>query len=139
MDSCRDEGFDGIKPDNIDGFLNDTAYDLTSKDQLAYIWLAGADRVVVSDRWLSLDETGQGLHRTNLGPPRHVLELFFWSHPSRIVMDPGESWFSITRMYWYPENTLVSGSISLRTFLNSSNLSNFIYSPRVTVTAITSS
>ena len=54
-------------------------------------------------------------------------------------MDPGEPWFSITRMYWYPENTLVSGSISLRTFLNSSNLSNFIYSPRVTVTAITSS
>jgi len=140
MDSCRDEGFDGIEPDNIDGFLNDTGYDLTSKDQLAYIWLAGADRVVVSDRWLSLDETGQGLHRTNLGPPRHVLDMvFFGSHPSRIVMDPGESWFSITRMSWYPENALVSGSISLRTFLNSSNLSNFIYSPRVTVTAITSS
>ena len=68
MDSCRDERFDGL--------LNNTGSDLTYKDQLAYIWLAGADRVVVSDRWLSLDETGQGLHRTNLGPPRHVLELF---------------------------------------------------------------
>ena len=99
MDSCRDEGFDGIKPDNIDGFLNDTGYDLAYKDQLAYIWLAGADRVVVSDPWLSLDETGQGLHRTNLGPPRHVLDMvFFGSHPSRIVMDPGGPWFSITRM-----------------------------------------
>ena len=44
MDSCRDKGFDGIEPDNIDGFMNDTGYDLTYKDQLAYIWLAGADR-----------------------------------------------------------------------------------------------
>ena len=64
MDSCRDKGFD-----------------LTCEDQLAYIWLAGADRVVVSDRWLSLDETGQGLHRTNLGPPRHVLDMVFFEVP----------------------------------------------------------
>ena len=99
MHSCRDKGFDGIEPDNIDGFLNDTGFDLTGVDQLAYIWLADADRVVVSDRWLSLDETGQGLHRTNLDPPRHVLDMvFFGPHPSRIVMDPGGSWFSITRM-----------------------------------------
>ena len=81
MNSCRYEGFDGIEPDNIDRFLNDTGYDLTSKDQLAYIWLAGADRVVVSDRWLSLDETGQGLHRTNLGPPHHVLDMVFFGVP----------------------------------------------------------
>ena len=98
-DSCRDEGFDGIEPDNINRFLNDTRYDLTSKYQLANIWLAGADRVVASDRWLSLDGTGQGLHRTNLDPPRHVLDMvFFGSHPSRIVMGAGEAWFSITRM-----------------------------------------
>jgi len=44
MDSCRDKGFDGIEPDNIDGFLNDIGCNLTYKDQLAYIWLAGADR-----------------------------------------------------------------------------------------------
>ena len=37
MDSCCDKGFDGIEPDNIDGFMNDTGYDLTYKDQLAYI------------------------------------------------------------------------------------------------------
>ena len=82
MDSCRDKGFDGIEPDNIDGFMNDTGYDLTYKDQLAYIWLAGADRVVVSDRWLSLDETGQGLHHTNLGPPRNVLDMVSFGVPS---------------------------------------------------------
>ena len=44
MDSCCDKGFDGIEPDNIDGFLNDIGCDRTYKDQLAYIWLAGADR-----------------------------------------------------------------------------------------------
>ena len=44
MDSCRDKGFDGIEPDNIGGFLNDTGFHLTCVDQLAYIWLAGADR-----------------------------------------------------------------------------------------------
>ena len=81
MDSYRDQGFDGIEPDNIDGFMNDTGYDLTYKDHLAYIWLAGADRVVVSDRWLSLDETGQRLHRTNLGSPRHVLDMVFFGVP----------------------------------------------------------
>ena len=77
MDSCRDEGFDGIEPDNIDGFLNNTGYDLTYKDQLAYIWLAGADRVVVSDCWLSLDETGEA----SIVPIsiRHVMYLIWFS------------------------------------------------------------
>ncbi|MCH7736910.1 MAG: endo alpha-1,4 polygalactosaminidase [Chloroflexi bacterium] len=41
MDSCRDKGFDGIEPDNVDGFLNDTGFPLTYGDQLSYnIWLA---------------------------------------------------------------------------------------------------
>ena len=41
MDSCRDKGFDGIEPDNIDGFLNDTGFPLSYEDQLEYnIWLA---------------------------------------------------------------------------------------------------
>lgn len=41
LDECRAKGFDGIEPDNIDGFTNDTGFPLTYKDQLAYnIWLA---------------------------------------------------------------------------------------------------
>ena len=41
MDSCRDKGFDGIEPDNIDGYLNDTGFPLDYDDQLEYnIWLA---------------------------------------------------------------------------------------------------
>jgi len=43
MDSCKAKGFDGIEPDNVDGFLNDTGFPLNYEDQLRYnIWLAGA-------------------------------------------------------------------------------------------------
>ena len=43
MDLCAAKGFDGIEPDNIDGFLNDTGFALTYEDQRLYnIWLANA-------------------------------------------------------------------------------------------------
>ena len=43
MDSCKGKGFDGIEPDNVDGYLNDTGFPLTYEDQLRYnIWLAKA-------------------------------------------------------------------------------------------------
>jgi hypothetical protein len=42
LDLCRDKGFDGIEPDNVDGYTNRTGFSLTYQDQLAYnIWLAG--------------------------------------------------------------------------------------------------
>ena len=38
---CKSKGFDGVEPDNIDGFTNDTGFELTEEDQLRYnIWLA---------------------------------------------------------------------------------------------------
>ncbi|MBP63036.1 MAG: endo alpha-1,4 polygalactosaminidase [Planctomycetaceae bacterium] len=41
LDECKAKGFDGIEPDNIDGYTNDTGFDLTYDDQLNYnIWLA---------------------------------------------------------------------------------------------------
>lgn len=41
MDLCRDKGFDGIEPDNIDGYTNDTGFPLTDEDQVRYnLWLA---------------------------------------------------------------------------------------------------
>lgn len=41
FDLCKAKGFDGIEPDNIDGFTNDTGFPLTYQDQLEYnIWLA---------------------------------------------------------------------------------------------------
>jgi endo-alpha-1,4-polygalactosaminidase (GH114 family) len=41
LDECQAKGFDGIEPDNIDGYTNDTGFSLTYQDQLDYnIWLA---------------------------------------------------------------------------------------------------
>lgn len=41
FDMCRDKGFDGLEPDNIDGYTNDTRFSITSQDQLKYnAWLA---------------------------------------------------------------------------------------------------
>jgi len=36
MDACKAKGFDGIEPDNIDGFTNETGFPLTYTDQLAF-------------------------------------------------------------------------------------------------------
>ncbi|HSC79439.1 MAG TPA: endo alpha-1,4 polygalactosaminidase [Chitinolyticbacter sp.] len=42
LDLCRDKGFDGVEPDNIEGYTNNTGYPLTRADQIAYNrWLAG--------------------------------------------------------------------------------------------------
>ncbi|MBI4360476.1 endo alpha-1,4 polygalactosaminidase [Candidatus Micrarchaeota archaeon] len=41
LDLCKQKGFDGVEPDNVDGFQQKTGFDLTAKDQLAYnAWLA---------------------------------------------------------------------------------------------------
>jgi endo-alpha-1,4-polygalactosaminidase (GH114 family) len=41
FDLCQAKGFDGIEPDNVDGFTNDTGFPLTYQDQLEYnMWLA---------------------------------------------------------------------------------------------------
>jgi hypothetical protein len=43
MDLCKQMGFDGIEPDNIDGYSNNTNFPLTAQDQLTYNrWLADA-------------------------------------------------------------------------------------------------
>ena len=36
MDICAAKGFDGVEPDNVDGYLNDTGFPLTAQDQLDY-------------------------------------------------------------------------------------------------------
>jgi len=43
LDLCQRKGFDGVEPDNIDGWVNETGFPLTAEDQLAYNrWLAAA-------------------------------------------------------------------------------------------------
>jgi hypothetical protein len=36
FDLCKQKGFDGVEPDNVDGYANDSGFDLTPADQLAY-------------------------------------------------------------------------------------------------------
>ena len=41
LDQCQAKGFDGVEPDNIDGYTNNTGFPLTYQDQLTYnTWLA---------------------------------------------------------------------------------------------------
>jgi Glycoside-hydrolase family GH114 len=41
LNLCRSKGFDGVDPDNINGYLNPTGFPLTAQDQLNFnIWLA---------------------------------------------------------------------------------------------------
>jgi hypothetical protein len=36
MDKCQAKGFDAMEPDNVDGYANDTGFQLTYNDQIAY-------------------------------------------------------------------------------------------------------
>ncbi|UCC65762.1 MAG: endo alpha-1,4 polygalactosaminidase [Anaerolineae bacterium] len=49
LDRCRAAGFDGVEPDNIDGYANDTGFALTYEDQLRY------------NRWLADEAHARGL------------------------------------------------------------------------------
>ena len=41
LDLCETKGFDGVEPDNITGYLNETGFSLSYEDQLNYnIWFA---------------------------------------------------------------------------------------------------
>ena len=41
LDICAEKGFDGVDPDNLDGYQNATGFEITAEDQLAYnTWLA---------------------------------------------------------------------------------------------------
>ncbi len=43
MDLARSKGCDGVDPDNVDGYTNNTGFPLSYADQLAYnIWIANA-------------------------------------------------------------------------------------------------
>ena len=36
FDLCAEKGFDAVEPDNIDGFLNDSGFPLSARDQLVF-------------------------------------------------------------------------------------------------------
>jgi len=49
MDMCARKGFDAVEPDNMDGYANETGFDLTAADQLRY------------NRWLAAEAHERGL------------------------------------------------------------------------------
>jgi hypothetical protein len=70
FDQCKAKGFDGIEPDNIDGYTNDTGFPLTYEDQLAYnIWLANEAHA----RGLSIGMKNDG------GQAADLLPYFDWA------------------------------------------------------------
>ena len=55
LDLCKKKGFDGVDPDNLDGYVNNTGFPLTYAEQLTYdTWVAKA----AHDRGLTADEKG---------------------------------------------------------------------------------
>jgi hypothetical protein len=70
LDLCRDKGFDGIEPDNIDGYTNDTGFALTYGDQVKY------------NRWLAEEAHARGLSIGLKNDPNQVADLlpyFDWA------------------------------------------------------------
>ncbi len=55
LDLCKQKGFDGVDPDNLDGYENKTGFPLTYQEQLTYdSWVASA----AHDRDLTADQKG---------------------------------------------------------------------------------
>jgi endo-alpha-1,4-polygalactosaminidase (GH114 family) len=66
FDLCQAKGFDGVEPDNIDAFTNDTGFPLTYQDQLTY------------NRWLAQEAHARGL--SNDGDQVvDLLDTFDWA------------------------------------------------------------
>ena len=65
LEQCQAKGFDGVEPDNIDGYANDSGFPLTYQHQLDYnIWLANEAHA----RGLSIVLKNDGEQVTDLLP-----------------------------------------------------------------------
>lgn len=70
FDECKDKGFDGIEPDNIDGYDNDTGFDITAEDQIIF------------NKWLASEAHKRGLSIGLKNDPDQVSDLepyFDWA------------------------------------------------------------
>ena len=63
FDLCRDKGFDAVEPDNVDGFLNDTGFPLTARDQLAF------------NRWVFREVRARGMSVALKNDPEQAAQL----------------------------------------------------------------
>ena len=63
LDLCAEKGFDGVDPDNIDGYTNNTGFPITYHDQLEY------------NRWLSDEAHSRDLAIGLKNDPDQIKEL----------------------------------------------------------------
>jgi len=70
LDECQQKGFDGVEADNVDGFLNDTGFEITYDDQLAF------------NRWLAEEAHARGLSiglKNDVEQALDLLPFFDWA------------------------------------------------------------
>ncbi len=70
LDLCAEKGFDGVDPDNLDGYTNNTGFPLTAQDQLKF------------NRWLAKEAHARGLAIGLKNDPDQVsglLAYFNWA------------------------------------------------------------
>jgi len=70
LDLCAAKGFDGVEPDNLDGFLNKTGFALTYDDQLAF------------NRWVADQAHARGLSvglKNDLDQVADLVKWFDWA------------------------------------------------------------
>jgi endo-alpha-1,4-polygalactosaminidase (GH114 family) len=64
LDMIRDKGFDGVEPDNIDGYENNTGFPISKQDELTYI------------KWLTDEAHSRGLSIGQKNAPALAEELW---------------------------------------------------------------
>ncbi len=70
LDECALKGFDGVDPDNLEGYTNNTGFPLTAQDQLAY------------NTWLASEAHARGLAvglKNDPGQVNELLSYFDWA------------------------------------------------------------
>ncbi len=70
LDLCAAKGFDGVEPDNLDGYQNDTGFPLTAGDQLRF------------NRWIAAEAHARGLSAGLKNDPDQIPDLvdaFDWA------------------------------------------------------------
>jgi hypothetical protein len=70
LDQCRDKGFDGVEPDNVDGYANRSGFPLRAADQIRY------------NRWLADAAHARGLSvglKNDLDQIPQLVDVFDWA------------------------------------------------------------
>jgi hypothetical protein len=93
LDQCKAKGFDGVEPDNLDGYQTDTGFELTPADQIAV------------NRWFAAEAHARGLGIGLKNDPEQIDELVAhfdwaitedcfdqgWCHATQPFLDAGKA------------------------------------------------